>query len=139
MHALIAAGALTLAACGSHGDPAITSVTIEPTTVAPGGTVTMTVVTENFELDEPSHSHLASKQQALRTQHGDEEHRGHLHIYLNTTEENPLVQSVMTRFPVVIPAETATGAHQLIVRLHGGDHRIIQPETKTTVDLTVAR
>ena len=125
---------VTLAACG--GDPAITSVTITPSTIAAGGTVQMTVELDNFELgsgaDQMEHGLSRS---ALREAHGEE--GGHLHVYLDSTDVNPLVQTSSSSFPVLIPLGTAAGAHTLIVRLHAADHHIIEPEVKASAALTV--
>lgn len=124
-----------LAACGD-GDPAIVSVTANPTTVAAGGTIQMTVVLENVELEAGEAEH-ALTQRALRVAHGDEEAGVHLHTYLDDLESNPLAQTSSTSYAIVIPQATATGAHQLIVRLHGADHTILEPQVTSAVGITV--
>ena len=129
---------LALTACG--GDPAITAVTLTPSTVAAGGTVNVAVTLENVELGAlDAASALTARDttaRGLRAAHGDAAGM-HLHAYFDNTESNPLVQTSSATFPVVIPAATAAGAHQLIVRLHNHDHTIYEPEVKTSAALTV--
>lgn len=129
---------LALTACG--GDPAITGVTLTPSTVAAGGTVSVAVTLENVELGaidaESALTARDSTSRGLRASHGDAAGM-HLHAYFDNTESNPLVQTSSATFPVVIPATAAAGAHQLILRLHNHDHTIYEPEVKTSASLTV--
>ncbi|MCB9648080.1 MAG: hypothetical protein H6730_15930 [Deltaproteobacteria bacterium] len=129
----LALAALSLAACGG-GDPSV-SVTADKSSLASGDTVTLTVTVENFELRAPA--------QALRAAHGDEEQTagevtsdgGHYHVYLDSTDVNPLTMAWTPTVNVTVTA--STGPHQLIVRLNADDHRFLVPEVKAHVDLTV--
>lgn len=126
--------ALALSACG--GDPTIVSVTATPSTVAKGGTVTVTVELENVELG-VAEDHAALTARGLRVAHGEEEAGMHLHTYLDDLETNPLAQTSSASFAIVIPLATASGAHQLIVRLHNGDHTILEPQVTKAAAITV--
>ncbi|MCC7382088.1 MAG: hypothetical protein IT384_09670 [Deltaproteobacteria bacterium] len=123
------------AACG--GDPAITSFTVTPATVAPGGRVTGTVVVENFEIGHGGSGLTARRSAAALRAANEGEHVGHLHVYFDTTEMNPLVMTSSTTFPVPIPADATRAAHTLIARLHNADHTIVEPEVKATASITV--
>jgi hypothetical protein len=132
MRLSVLSAVLCLAACGST--PEITSVTANPTTVAAGGTTTLTVVIVGTDLGE--HGEAAATARGLRAADSGAVEM-HLHTYLDNTDSNPLVQTASTTFPVFIPVGTAGGAHSLIVRLHNGDHTIYDPEVKSTVAVTV--
>lgn len=128
--------ACSTAACG--GDPRIVSVTANPSTIAAGGTITMTVVLENVDdVHSDEHALTARALVAADDEAHEEEEGVHIHTYLDSTDVNPLAQTSSTTYPVVVPAATAAGAHQLIVRLHNGDHTIITPEVKASVGVTV--
>jgi len=123
---------LTLAACGS--DPAITSISINPTHAKATEKVTMTLEIENFELG------FSTTAAALRAAHGDgdvHDTTGHVHVYFDNLETNPLVQTASTTFQLGIPGDATPGAHKLIARLHRGDHTILEPSVTAEVALTV--
>lgn len=141
----IAAALLALAGCGSTGDdtgecpdlggdPAFTSFTVTPETMAAGDTVDVVVEGDHLgELEESSDGSMEM---------GGEEHEsscpgGHLHVYLDDLMTNPLTMQEAKAFPMEIPADTAPGAHTLIVRLHNKDHTIYEPEVTTTLAITV--
>ncbi len=126
--------ALALSACG--GDPAIVSVTATPSTVAAGGTVNVVVELENVELGEAAAEHALTAR-GLRAAHGEETTGMHLHTYLDDLETNPLAQTSVASFDVVIPATATVGAHQLIVRVHNGDHTILEPQVLKSAAITV--
>lgn len=125
--------ALVLSACG--GDPTIVSVTVTPSTVAKGGTVNVTVELENVELGE-AEDHAALTARGLHTAHGEATGM-HLHTYLDDLETNPLAQTSSASFAVVIPQAATSGAHQLIVRIHNGDHTILEPQVTKAAAITV--
>jgi hypothetical protein len=133
-----ALSALALTACGG-GDPTI-AVTASKTTLASGDTVTLTVTTTNFELRAPP-------AQALRVADGDHEHSGttgdaltadggHYHVYLDSTDVNPLKMAWIPTVDITVTTSVA-GDHELIVRLNADDHRYLVPEVKAHVDITV--
>ena len=129
----------TLAAAGlvvgCSSSPKIDAVAVQPATVRAGGQVAVTVTGQNLELDTAT---AAASLAGLRAAHGDGEAMGmHLHAYLDTTDQNPLVMTMYARFAVTIPAATSPGAHTLIVRLHDAEHMIVTPEVKATAALTV--
>jgi len=123
---------LALAACGSS-DPKITSIAINPTHARPIEHITMTLGVENFTLDfvDPSSVH------ALRAAHEGEDEEGHVHVYFDNLDSNPLVQTASTSFSIGVPGDATPGAHKLIARLHSGDHLILEPQVTAEVTLTV--
>jgi hypothetical protein len=125
---------LGFTACG--GDPAITSVTANPSTVARGGLTTLTVELENVELGLAADHHGLTAR-GLQAAHGESPAGMHLHTYLDDLETNPLAQTSSVTFPVIIPLATAVGPHQLIVRLHMSDHTILEPQVLLPVAITV--
>lgn len=125
---------LLTAACG--GDPAITSVTANPSIVARGGQTTLTVELENVELG-LAEDHHALTARGLHAAHGEEPAGMHLHTYLDDLETNPLAQTSSASFPVFIPLTAAVGPHRLIVRLHMSDHTILEPQVVFPVSITV--
>lgn len=118
-----------IAAC--HSDPAIDSIAINPTHARAGETITMTLEVSGLELTYGIQAH------ALRTTHGEETQGGHIHVYFDSVDVNPLVQTGSTTIPLIVPVGASSGAHTLIARLHGGDHTILVPEVRAEVPLTV--
>lgn len=150
---LLAAGLLALVsavACGSDPTPTIT-VTADRTTFTSGSTVTFTVSVTDFELRDPAST--AHSGHALRAAHdtsghgltptheagADGEHYvtdgGHYHVYLDSTEVNPIRMGWMSTLS--LPITATAGPHTLIFRLNGDDHRFLVPEVKTSVAVTV--
>lgn len=115
-----------LAACGA-GEPKITSFTLNPSTIAKGGSTTVTIAVENFTLID--HGNGA---QALRPSHEGvaDNDSGHLHIYLDDTMTNPVVMTASTTFTVKTSSTIATGDHKLIAQLRRVDHLLVSPEVK---------
>lgn len=97
----------------------------------------MTLVLENFEPGGHSEHGLTARTLREAADGHDEEGDGHIHVYLDNTDQNPLAQVTTTVFPVIIPRATPAGTHTLIARLHGSDHLILQPEIRATTDITV--
>lgn len=133
MRLALLAIAIGAAACG-QGEPRIISMTADPPLVVAGSTTTVTLVLENFAVGGAHHGLTA---RGLRAAEEAGEGDGHIHIYLDNTDQNPLVQSSAEVVPVIIPRATPAGAHTLIGRLQGLDHAIIQPEVKATTSITV--
>lgn len=116
------------------GDPVITSVIVNPTTMAAGDTVEMTVDGEHLgELEE------VSMDTGMEEEGEEESHcpGGHFHVYLDDLETNPITMQEAKTFPLVIPEGTTAGAHTLIVRLHNKDHIIYEPQVTKDVSITV--
>jgi len=110
------------------GSPTITSFTATPTTVAAGEQVSTTLSVENFTIGHDEHGHDGHT-------HGCT--TGHAHIYLDDLMTNPLAMPMKASASVTIPADTEPGKHELIARLHGSDHKILEPQVKKTVVIEV--
>lgn len=123
---------LCLSACGA-GEPKISSVTINPSSIAAGGSTTMTVALENFTLI-PDDDAAALRPEHEGTADNDS---GHMHVYLDDVMSNPLVMTASTTFPVKTASTTSKGAHKLIVQLRRTDHLAVTPEVKAEVALTI--
>ena len=69
---------------------------------------------------------------------GDEDatpSEGHYHVYLDTTQENPILQEYRPMVSMTVTA--SAGAHRLIVRLNDNLHRFLNPEVKSEIDITL--
>ena len=117
---------LGLTACGA-GEPKITSFTLNPSTIAKGGSTTVTIAIENFTLIPDDDG-----AQALRPSHEGvaDNDSGHLHIYLDDTMTNPVVMTASTTFSVKTSSTISLGDHKLIAQLRRTDHLIVSPEVK---------
>lgn len=132
-----------LAGCGSDAAPTI-SVSASSTTLTSGDTTTLTIDVTDFELREPPDSHNHALTVAQHDHDHDHDHEGdtlsadggHYHVYLDTTERNPLVMAWTPTVDVTVTT-TVAGSHRLIVRLNADDHRFLKPEVKAHVDITV--
>jgi hypothetical protein len=122
------------AGCHSEdGPPPTLSISLDPTTITEGGTTTLTVSVTNFELVDPGAGHAHD---------GDDHHdeggvaqQGHYHVYLDTTDENPLIMASTPS--LVLAIDAAPGDHSIIVRLNDNEHKIIQPEVRASAELVV--
>lgn len=136
-HLFLAALAVAATACGGEDAPTV-MVSSSKTTLASGDSTTLTVTVTNFELRDPSahaltvadtgHEHEATGETV--TSDG-----GHYHVYLDSTDENPLKMAWTPTVDVTVTA--SVGVHQLIVRLNADDHRFLVPEVEDHVDITV--
>jgi hypothetical protein len=122
--------------------PEITSFTIDPVEMAAGDEVMIMVELANFALmdlgDGDEHGHDSVDE--VSTDDVDVEQAmqmGHVHIYLDDLQTNPLAQEGQTMFNMVIPTDTTDGAHTVIARLHGSDHLIVEPQVTAEVDINV--
>jgi hypothetical protein len=122
-----------LVACHEDEPPPTVALSIDPTTIMSGGTTRLRVTVENFELIEEGHAHDASTDE--HTHEGDVPRQGHYHIYLDTTEENPLLMSAAAEADLMITA--APGEHKLIARLSDLEHRTITPEVRDEATITI--
>ena len=144
---LVAFGvASAVAACGG-GTPPTIAVTASATTFTSGSTVTFSIAVTDFELrmppDASGHSSHSKKLTAANEGHdhghdkGDDYFTdgGHFHIYLDTTDTNPLRQGWHSQLEM--PIRTSPGSHKLIFRLNDDNHRFFVPQITSTVDITV--
>lgn len=148
--------ALVSLSVGCNGDdeddlpPPTVQVSISPDTIASGDMITVDVEVEHFTLsDGQDHDHDHEDLQLDRTPglragvapqaHGDGAYHGpregHYHVYLDDLESNPLVHTSEHR--VTLAVEADPGQHEIIVRLHSLDHRIIEPQITDSTPLTV--
>jgi hypothetical protein len=127
-------------------------LSVSPETIAGGDMVTFEFTIENFTLAEHGHDeegHLAldadfelrsEVEPARDGDHGDEAQyagprEGHVHVYVDDLMTNPILQTVELTPSVVLDA--APGQHEIIARLHGTDHRIIEPQITDSVTINV--
>lgn len=104
---------------------ACVAATVNPTTVPPGGGVTVDVEVGNFILEEPVG-------QPNQVGHG------HYHIYLDgAVGTNYLESGAADPVDIVIPAATAVGAHTLRVSIGDNGHVPLSPAVETILDITV--
>jgi hypothetical protein len=146
MRRLLIAGFL-LSACGSD-PPVITSFTVTPASAPRGTDVMVSLSVENFEIREP-----AAESHALRALHdsgegeeGDYPDGGHFHVYLDTTETNPMFincpdycEHGASASPARarIPDDASIGEHMVIVRLNNDHHQFLKPAIEARASLTV--
>jgi hypothetical protein len=136
--------------CDSEEDPQpppTLSVEATPTEISSGDSVTLKFTIENFTLSgEHDHAHLeaafdpdlAARPDPLEAEdvaEYDGPREGHVHVYLDDFETNPIGMLTVTEAEVVVEAEP--GTHTLLCRLHGSDHKIIEPQVIDSVELTV--
>lgn len=127
-------------ACGETPAPTV-ALSLTPSTIASGGTTRADVTVTDFELvaEDTAHTHtLASAHEAGGEEHeGDHEivRSGHYHLYLDSLETNPIAMATEPSVELTITA--STGAHKVIARLHGIDHRIIEPQVTAEATLTI--
>ena len=113
---------------GQTVPPPGVTITVKPTTVAQDGTVHLSIKTTNFTLESDADSQT----------HAFDPAKGHYHVYLDSTETGPLTDDHAAELDLVIPGKTAVpGPHKLILRLQYEDHKIVTPETTSTVAITV--
>ena len=127
-------------ACGEEPAPTV-SATVSPDTFVSGSTVTVTVTTTNFEVRDPagtSHQHLRVQAGEHDGHDGHEEsvvNAGHYHVYLDSTEINPLGMGYAPTLDVAVSG--TPGAHKLIIRLNDDSHAFLKPEVKAEVPITI--
>lgn len=115
------------------GDPEFTDLTVTPSTMAAGDSVDLAIDGDHLgELEESSDG-------AMEEDEEEESHcpGGHLHVYLDDLQTNPVTMQEAMAFPLTIPEDTEVGDHTLIVRLHNKDHTIYEPEVTIEADITV--
>lgn len=136
--------------CGP-GDPAILSFTADPTSGPPGTVVQVAIEVENFDLTGEVDHHterLSARADTAEVSidHEGEDHEpiedgddnlGHVHVYWDSFESNPLTQLEHPTGEFEIPADAAPGTHVLMARLHAADHLIIEPQVVAELDFVV--
>ncbi len=109
---------------GAAAEPTV-HLTIDPTTMKGGDTVTATVDVTHFVLEAPA---------GQPNQPG----HGHYHIYLDQASGGDyLVANQTPSVPVQIPQGTTVGAHTLRVSLGNNDHSPLSPPVEDHVDIMV--
>ncbi len=134
---LILAASTFVFACGDTPAPTV-SISVSPDRFPNGGSTQVSVAVTDFELateDGTHHSGAESHQEEGTETGGDIVRTGHYHIYLDSLDTNPLKMSSEASIQLTVTA--TVGAHSLIVRLHGLDHRIIEPQITDEAAITL--
>lgn len=140
--------AMAAAACHDEHDsdcpteaPTIDSFAVTPDSAAPGTTLTGTVAVSHFELSGEPHQHTEALRPGLEPQDEDAPAEecvgGHVHIYLDDLETNPLGMPTTPEFTFDLPSDAMPGAHTLIARLHTRDHKILEPQVTAEAAVTI--
>lgn len=115
------------------------SVEAEPTTIASGDDVTLTVTVDNFMLMDPEGEHMHGDLRPDDTQFRHDGYEGacegHYHVYLDDLMTPPLLMAWDEVVDVTVDADV--GEHELFVRLNDNGHKIIEPEIVDAVTITV--
>jgi hypothetical protein len=113
------------AACSPvESDPVITA-SASPSQVAPGGTTTVSVEVDNFELVDPAtHTEVV-------------EGEGHYHVYLDEVSGDALAIEHRRTVDVTIPSDVTGTIHHLIISLRNSDHSERDPPVRKDVIVEV--
>lgn len=118
--------------CGSDAPPTV-SIVADPGSFTTGEQTVLTVTVTNFDLVDPTGSAPVEHDHSQSTADGLLTREGHYHVYLDSTDVNPLA---MAWSPVLrLAVEAEPGPHRLIVRLNANDHRFLQPEIRDIADI----
>jgi len=138
-------GMILAAACGEDHPAPTVSATVTPQTFVSGSTVTLSVMTTHFDIRNPANGGHQHGLRAAAGDHEDHDHddhghveyptAGHYHVYLDSTEVNPLVMGYENSIDFLVTA--TAGPHKLIIRLNEDSHAFLVPEIKTEVSITV--
>lgn len=125
-------------ACGETPAPTV-AIALTPDRIASGGTTRADITVTDFELVAEEHSHLSVAARGHEVE-GEPDpsafpRTGHYHIYLDSFEVNPLVMGTAPSVELTVTA--SAGPHRVLVRLHGTDHRIIEPQITSEATLTI--
>ena len=134
---------LVLVGCSKDGDvmdPEIVSFEVNPTEITAGTDATVMIEVNHFEFT--GHDEMTGMSTDAGDGHSHEDghegvQKGHVHIYLDDTETNPLVMMMADMDTFTMPIDTTAGAHTLIARLHDDGHLIIEPEVIAELEVTV--
>lgn len=123
------------AACNIHDNTInIPNATINATTdvsaqnVAPAGTVPIAVTVQNVYLVDP----------AATPPPEHVKDAGHIQVYLDDVDTNPLLITAQTNFNVTIPPETKMGPHKLICRFHRHDGTPTTTQKEVSINVAVS-
>jgi hypothetical protein len=101
-----------------------------PTTIVSGDEITVSVTTTNFELRDPEghthEDHGDPGEDDLEFRSGGGSCGGHYHVYLDSFEVNPLLMAWEEEQAVTVEGDN--GDHEIMVRLNGDDHKILDPD-----------
>jgi hypothetical protein len=98
----------------------------------------VTVTDFEFVVEDTGHTHglEAGHEASEEEEHAHDIVRsGHHHIYLDSFDTNPLSMSSDAEVELTVTA--SVGPHRLIVRLHGLDHKIIEPQITDEAAITI--
>ncbi|MDP2344142.1 MAG: hypothetical protein Q8O67_24505 [Deltaproteobacteria bacterium] len=132
----LALGCLGLAACDFSLDGSVkpngtfdVGDDVDVDNIEQGSDVDVVITAENVFLIDPEEDPPA--------EHEDD--AGHFQIYLDDTDDEPLVITAETNVTVTIPAEVEPGDHKLLCRIHkhNGDPTDVVIEISITVVVTV--
>jgi len=129
-----------LVGCGGSEpmEPEILSFVVDPEVAAQGEEVTATFELAHFNLTgDDGHSH----DEHMGDHHDEGEdadmQSGHVHIYLDDVETNPLAMQTELVSTFTVPEDAEIGEHVLIARLHNADHLIIEPQVTAEIDFDI--
>ena len=111
---------LLFACSGDPGEPAILDFMAMPAAGAPGDEITVMVTVEDFELVGGGMD-MSMDMDMDMSDHDDHDHghgdAGHIHVYMDDTQSNPLVMMMSDTGTFEVPADATEGMHTLIARL----------------------
>jgi hypothetical protein len=135
----VLASSLVAASCtADEPEPCSPTVMLsaDPTTIASGDSVALTVTVTDFELEPPAADEAPDGGVFRHDGEGEGAGcHGHYHVYLDDLMTNPLLQDHVET--VSLPVTADPGTHELIVRLNDPEHKIIKPEVTDRVEITV--
>jgi len=158
---LLAAALLTtLAGCTDgeedHEPTPTLMISADVTDIMSGDTITLTIDVEHFTLSgeadgghddgQDGHENLeldfdpplvapSDPFAADVENHYEGPREGHVHVYLDDYMTNPLAMLTTSTGEVIVEADP--GSHTLLCRLHGSDHKIIEPQITFDIDIAV--
>ena len=122
---------------GGHSHPEITAFVLDPGSGPAGAMVQSTVTVSDFVYTGGEHGDHGTHGPPLDVtpdagdhDHGDTEGpiTGHIHIYWDAIEGNPILMQVTESATLMIPEDATPGVHTLHARVHDADHLIVKPE-----------
>jgi len=140
--------ALLLVACGTEEEPTVyeptlVSLTVDPASDVAGAEVMVMVEVADFTLsgesghDDHDDMDMDSEDDDHDEDDAHEAPEGHVHIYWNSVETNPLLMLTESMGTIIIPEDAEVGVHTIIGRLQDEDHKIIEGADTLEVDFEV--